>query len=109
MGNASENGFFAEIGGLCKELNAHVKIVVRGIESEVNELIRSCSSDEKHIENLLERLLDYSSFEEGLALFKRLLRYYFDINPEVTADYVMLYKELYDSEENQETENLKPE
>ena len=37
--------------------------------------------------------------EDGLILFKRLCRYYYDINPPVTAEYIRIYHDLYDSEE----------
>jgi hypothetical protein len=99
MEDALDNEFFAEIMDLCKKMQEHAKIVIRGLESETSSVIRSRSRDEKRIEHLLDRLMDYSVFEEGLPLFKRLLRYYYHINPEVTCSYVMFYREMYDSEE----------
>ena len=36
---------------------------------------------------------------EGLALFKTLCRYYWDIDPSATAAYVHAYREMWDPEE----------
>jgi len=41
----------------------------------------------------------YPNGDEGLVLFKRLCRYYYAINPQVTVEYIGIYRDLYDSEE----------
>jgi hypothetical protein len=44
-------------------------------------------------------MLDYSFDEEVLMEYKRMLRYYYPINPESVVFYVEQYWEMYDSEE----------
>ena len=38
----------------------------------------------------------------GLALFKRLCRYYFYIDPAATAEYICIYRDLYDNNDDEE-------
>jgi len=64
---------------------------------EVNALIHENCSDPERIEHLLDGLLDFCFDPEMLGLYKRVCRYYFDIDPEATADYVRLYRGLWDS------------
>jgi len=58
---------------------------------------RFCSSDS--IFATLDRLLDFCFFEPMVQLFRRLCRYYYDIDPNATASYVYTYREMWDSEE----------
>jgi len=69
------------------------------IKPEVDYVLRNRITDEKQIKRLLDRLLDCAGMsDDGLALFKRLCRYFYYINPQVTAEYVYSYRDLYDSE-----------
>jgi len=43
-------------------------------------------------------MLDYCFNEGMLLLYKKLYRYYFDINPEATAFYVNAYRELWEEQ-----------
>jgi len=67
---------------------------------EVDALIHENCSDPERIEHLLDGLLDFCFDPEMLGLYKRVCRYYFDINPEATADYVRFYRELWDSDDD---------
>ena len=54
-------------------------------------------------------ILGYAAHnDEALVLFKRLGRYYYPIDPETTASYVMTYKELYESDNDSEEEESDP-
>ena len=69
------------------------------IRPEVDYVIYNRIKDEKQIERLLDKLLDCAGMgNDDLALFKRLCRYFYYINPQVTAEYVYSYRDLYDSE-----------
>lgn len=69
-------------------------------------MIRQRSTDSKHIERLFDSLLDYAAHnDEALALFKRLGRYYYPIDPETTEHYVLAYKEYYESDDSEEEES----
>ena len=65
----------------------------------VDNLINSKTKNQKKIEHLLEGLLDFCGNEKILLLYRRLCKYYFKINPQATVDYVNIYREIWDSEE----------
>ena len=65
---------------------------------EVDHLIKAQIKDENTIQHLLDGLLDFCADSQVLLLFKKLCRYYWDINPVATADYVNFYREMWDSE-----------
>jgi hypothetical protein len=67
--------------------------------STVNDVICHQSRDTKEIEHLLNYMLDFADNEKILTLYRKLCRYYFDINPQATAEYIQSYKELYDTDE----------
>jgi len=93
------NDFYNEVAGLYRGLNDLAKIAVAQLKPEVDALIRSRCTDDNTIQHLLDRLLDYAPYEDGLPLFKRLLRYYRPINPHSTANYIRYYKEMYEDED----------
>ncbi len=62
----------------------------------VHDLIRTRSQDTHAIEHTLDRLLDCACHPEGLILFKTLCRYYFMLDPAATADYIRIYREMWD-------------
>jgi hypothetical protein len=78
-------------------------------EPQVDRIYRNKFKDEKEIERVLEVLLDYCHDDKMLSLFKRLCRYYYEINPTVTYEYVMICRELWDDEylDKNEEENTK--
>ena len=71
----------------------------------VDVIIQSKSKDEKEIGHLLDRILDIACMEKGLILYKKLCRYYWDINPNATAYYINAYREMWDSETLDEEKN----
>jgi hypothetical protein len=64
----------------------------------VDAIIQTKNKDEKEIEHLLDRILDIACSEKGLLLYKKLCRYYWDINPNTTAFYINAYREMWDEE-----------
>jgi hypothetical protein len=64
----------------------------------VDAIIQSKSKDENEIGHLLDRILDIACSEKGLLLYKKLCRYYWDINPNATALYINSYREMWDEE-----------
>ena len=63
----------------------------------VNEIIEKQNQDENHIQRTLDYLLDFCFDEKLLTLYRRLCRYYWNINPQATANYIDYYREMYDS------------
>lgn len=60
----------------------------------VARLISSDNRDCQEIQHVLDRLLDVACHPEGLTC-----RYYYGLDPEGAAFYVMFYRELWDTEE----------
>jgi len=65
---------------------------------EVEGILRTQSRDPRQIERLLDGLLDFCFDPAMLRLYKKLCRYYFEIDPEATASYVYAYREMWDDE-----------
>lgn len=66
------------------------------LRSETKYIIQTQSTSIQAIENSLDRLLDFAFHPKALSLFKELCRYYLDIDPEATQQYVSFYKEMYE-------------
>ncbi|WP_273225280.1 hypothetical protein [Geosporobacter ferrireducens] len=67
-------------------------------EPEVHEIIESRCCDKQKIEELLDRLLDYCFNEQILLLYRKLCRYYYQIDPAATVGYVNAYRDMWDCE-----------
>jgi len=65
---------------------------------QVERLIATKVKDDNTIQLVLDYLLDHSCNAEVLILYKKLCRYYWDLNPEATADYINYYREMWDNE-----------
>jgi hypothetical protein len=68
-------------------------------EPLVDAILKSRSQDVKQIEHTLDGLLDFCGYAPVLLMFKRLCRYYWDIDPTATASYVDAYRQYWDSDE----------
>lgn len=66
------------------------------LSNETKHIIQTQSTNIQAIENCLDRLLDFAFHPKALLLFKELCRYYLDIDPEATHQYVNFYKEMYE-------------
>lgn len=103
MSDKLDPAFLEEIGGMLGQLQAFHKMSVALYEPQVEYIIRNGITDNNQIEHLLDRLIDCAGMcEEGLILFRLLCQYYFPINAEATATYVLSYRDLYDSDEDGE-------
>jgi hypothetical protein len=73
-------------------------------EQEYSWLVDAVITEEcrepEQIEHLLDGLLDFCFDSRILLLYKKLCRYYFEINPAATAEYINAYREMWDSEED---------
>jgi hypothetical protein len=67
-------------------------------EPQVQRIYHNKVKDEKEIERVIEALLDHSYDNKILLLFKKLCQYYYKINPEITYEYVMICRNLWDNE-----------
>ncbi len=89
---------FEEIKTLIERLQQLYKQAYIIYKPQVEHLIRAQITDENTIQYLLDDLLDNCGDSQVLSLFKKLCRYYWDINPVATAEYVNFYREMWDNE-----------
>ena len=90
------------IRDLAARLQALNRQAAREYTPVVEGILRSRSRDVRHIEQTLDGLLDFCGYDPALLLFKRLCRHYSEIDPAATADYVRFYREMWDSEEEED-------
>ena len=94
--------FKEAIFGMTKRIQELNEIALAGIKPRLDNVIRNRITDSKIIERLFDELLNCAGMsEEGLMLFKRLCRYYFRIEQTVTAEYIYIYRDLYDSDDDE--------
>lgn len=90
-----------ELYDMCKtiiDLNKQKYLIVK---DEIEKIIRDNVKDERYIERKLDEMLDILLFYENddiLLLFRRFCKYYFSINPLVTAQYINYYRKQNDPE-----------
>ena len=65
--------------------------------AEVDDIIVSDCKDRHRIEATLDRMLDFCWDKTMLELFRKLCKYYYNINPQSTSEYILAYRELWDS------------
>ena len=87
------------IRDLAERLQSLNRQAVREYAPVVEGILRCRSRDIRHIEHTLDGLLDFCGYDPALLLFRRLCRHYGEIDPAATASYVRIYREMWDSEE----------
>jgi hypothetical protein len=95
-----EDKLFNAIAELLNSRNQLAKQALGGFRYEISEIIRTENHDK--IEHLFDKMLDYCFDDEVLVEYKRILRYYYPINPESVAFYVEHYRKMYESESLEE-------
>lgn len=93
-----EAALLATVAGIVDGLRSVHANAVAAYRPEVDDIILMRSRDVDRIEHTLDGLLSFCGDDQALALFKRLCRYYWDIDPEATARQVLAYREWFDSE-----------
>ena len=90
--------------GIAERLQSLNQQAVREYTPVVESILSSRSRDTRHIEQTLDRLLDFCGYEPALVLYKKLCRHYWEIDPVTTASYVHTYREMWDSVGTEENE-----
>ncbi len=91
-----------ELYDMCKTIIDLNKQKYEVIKDEIEKIISDNVRDEMYIQRKLDEMLDILLFyenDDSLLLFRRLCKYYFSINPQVTAQYINYYREQNDPEE----------
>jgi hypothetical protein len=89
---------FRAVRGLAESISALNRQAVKEYTPLVEDIIHNRSRDVRHIERTLDGLLDFCGYDPALQLYRRLCRYYYDIDPVATVSYVNAYREMWDSE-----------
>lgn len=66
---------------------------------EVGNILLTRSRDARRINRMLDGILDFCFDPAMLSLYKKLCRYYYDIDPVETASYVYAYRDMWDNGE----------
>lgn len=74
--------------------------------TEVDDILKTQCRDSRRIEHCLDGMLDFCFDDEIPALYKRLCRHYFEIDPEATAFYVNAYREMWDEQTNDSRDEI---
>ena len=97
--------------GLLRDLKAAVgplqtlhEEAVAAISPIVGDILQNRSRDTRLIEHTLDHLLDHACIPQGLACFRSLCRYYWQINSEATASYVYAHREMWGAEADNDQE-----
>jgi len=95
---------FQSIREIAESLQSLNQQAVREYTPIVESILRSRSRDTSHIEHTLDGLLSFCGYEPALALFKKLCRHYWELDPVATASHIYAYRDMWDSEEEQPNE-----
>ncbi len=64
---------------------------------KAEQIISTKSRDINAIEHTLDALCEVAFDDEVLALFKKLCRYYYDIDQQATIQQIQFYREMWDN------------
>ena len=64
---------------------------------KAENIINTKSEDVNAIEHTLDALCEVAFNDEVLIVFKKLCRYYYNIDPQATAEQVQFYREMWDN------------
>lgn len=95
----AEDELFAKVSGIVEGLRRVHADAVEVYGPEVEAIIRARSGDADRIEHVLDRLVSFCGDPDALVLFKRLCRYYWDLDPEATARHVLAYRDWFEPED----------
>ena len=91
--------FDKKIRNLAKGICDLAVKAVSQYSQEVDAIIYSGCMDKNRIEHVLDGMLDFCFDKNMLEQYKRLCRYYYEINQHATAGYVYAYRDMWESNE----------
>jgi len=83
------------LGELAKDAQKLAREAVQQYSAEVDAILKAQSRDSGRIERCLDGMLSFCFDDEVLVLYKRLCRYYVDIDPKATVSYIHAYREMW--------------
>ena len=97
--DARLDGLVRSIGKIIKGRDEWARQMVELHAPEVKNILLTQSQDEHRICKALDTMLDYCFDPTMLALFKKLCRHYYFIDPAGAASYVYAYRDMWDDGE----------
>ena len=94
----NDSDLFDNIAELAKSVTHLYVMALREHTPEIDRIIRTDDRSATRIEQQLEALLDFGDDPQIRELYRRLCRHYWTIDPTATAEYVYLYRDLWDEE-----------
>jgi len=82
------------IGEVAQSIRRLARQAEKQYAPEVEDVLRTCCSDPRRIEHLLDGMLDFGFDKAMVRLYKELCRYYFEIDPMATASYVYAHQDM---------------
>ncbi len=107
MATKKHNSILAPLIEMAKAAEQLTLRAVGMYSVEVENIIDSNNKNQQTIERCLDGMLDFCGDKKMLLLYKKLCRYYVAINPSAVVEYINIYRELWDSEENEMGEKKK--
>lgn len=95
----AEAELLAAVSGIVDGLSRVHADAVDAYRPEVEAIIQTRSRDVDRIEHTLDGLLAFCGDDATLALFKRLCRYYWDLDQEATSRHVLAYREWFEGDQ----------
>jgi hypothetical protein len=95
----SSNESFRLIG---QQLTALFRQAIHAANVDVDDIIQRGERDSACIDRQLDHMLGFCCDPDMLAVFKRLCRYYFAIDPVATAEHINAYREVWDTPDDEE-------
>ena len=100
---SDDDSLFASVSVIAARIVELNKLGTDQYRPIVDDLIRSRCRDKQQIERTLDGLLDLCGYAPAVELFRRLCRHYYFLDPEATVYYVHSYREMWDSEDAEDT------
>jgi hypothetical protein len=84
-----------EIAQACRRLARQAE---KQYTLDVEDILRTRCRDPQRIEHLLDGMLDFGFDATMVRLYKKLCRYYFELDPMATASNIYTYRDMWDEE-----------
>lgn len=92
----SYDDLLKDVSEIAKNLQGLSKQALKEYSLIVNQIIKSKNRNTNEIEHALDGLVSICGYEPAVKVFKKLCRYYWTIDQNATADYVKIYREMWD-------------
>ncbi len=94
--NAQVDRLVRSIGKILEGRDEWARLAEQQYAIEVENILLTQSRDAHRIHTALDGMLDFCFAPAILGLYKKLCRYYYDIDPVETAWYVYAYRDMWD-------------